>query len=240
MGCDIHAAIEVRKKGKWVAELFPNRWAGEDWGEGKGPEPTLSASLDFNRNYDAFAILANVRNGSGFAGVDTGDGFEPISDQRGLPEDISEAAREQGCTGDHSDTYVTLKELLDCDWTRESLHRGWVNGVEFEKWDRMKRWSPGPDSYAGGVSGGSVKHISEGEMRKLVDSVMKKNAPEIPYAQRLKEVEKKYSSHYCQLQWSETYAEASGQLWKKWMPIMLKLGREFGEENVRMVMNFDS
>ena len=43
-----------------------------------------------DRHYDVFAILADVRNGYGFAGVRTGSGFDPIAPGRGLPSDLSQ------------------------------------------------------------------------------------------------------------------------------------------------------
>ena len=42
-----------------------------------------------DRNYDVFSILADVRNGYGFAGVRTSTGFDPIAPGRGLPSDLS-------------------------------------------------------------------------------------------------------------------------------------------------------
>ena len=42
-----------------------------------------------------FAILAGVRNGYGFAGCDTGDGFRPIAPPRGLPGDVSPEVAEE-------------------------------------------------------------------------------------------------------------------------------------------------
>ena len=68
MGCDIHSLAQVRKNGKWVTVL--QTVAGD------------------HRNYDTFAVLADVRNGYGFAGCDTGDGFEPISEPKGFPSDF--------------------------------------------------------------------------------------------------------------------------------------------------------
>jgi hypothetical protein len=237
MGCDIHAAIEVKRNGKWEAIKFPNPYAGETWGEDGKPEPAETCHLNFGRNYDAFAILANVRNGVGFAGVDMGEGFEPLSDGRGLPEDISEDALEQGCDGEHSATWVSLKELLDCDWTRVSQHRGVVSTVEFEKWDRMKRWNPAPDSYSGDVCGGGIKFLSVEEMRHLIKTVIDgKHGKD--YTEALEKLGE--SRVYCRITWGETYSSSAGELWDKWFPIMLKLGRAAGERNVRMVMNFDS
>ena len=56
MGCDIHMMAKVQQdNGSW-------KNAGE---------------IDGNRNYDLFAILANVRNGHGFAGIKTGGGIRP-------------------------------------------------------------------------------------------------------------------------------------------------------------------
>lgn len=68
MGCDIHSVAQVLKGLKWKTVL--QDVAGD------------------NRNYDTFAVLANVRNGYGFAGCDTGDGYEPICEPKGFPEDF--------------------------------------------------------------------------------------------------------------------------------------------------------
>lgn len=43
-----------------------------------------------DRNYNAFAILGDVRNGVAFAGVSTGSGYNAISSDRGLPSDLSQ------------------------------------------------------------------------------------------------------------------------------------------------------
>ena len=74
MGTDIHIAAEIFKGGRW-------RLADVDLSE--------------NRNYWAFAVLADVRNGYGFAGIDKGDPITPISEPRGLPEDLSDELRDQ-------------------------------------------------------------------------------------------------------------------------------------------------
>src|SRR4030095_12024926 len=84
----------------------------------------MPASFDARR-YSLFGILGNVRNGSGFAGVDTGDSWPSITDRRGLPADSPiDINRESDYDepdgkhwlGDHSHTYVTLDELLAFDW----------------------------------------------------------------------------------------------------------------------------
>lgn len=68
MGCDIHSVAQVFKDGRWTT--------------------VLRDVIGDPRNYDTFAMLANVRNGTGFAGCLTGDAIEPIDNPRGLPDDF--------------------------------------------------------------------------------------------------------------------------------------------------------
>lgn len=232
MGCDIHAAIEVNDGSDWKPVKLPNRYFGT-WKD----EPMETCRLGFDRNYDAFSILANVRNGSGFAGVKTGEGFVPMSDGRGLPNDISEEAREHACTGDHSDTYVTLNDVLAYDWTRTTQKTGVVSAVVFEDWDRRKAWLRRPTAYCGDISGPRVKHVTESEMREIIKEVFGDRHFE-KHAEAVKALSTQYGQYYCQVKWEEPYTHAAGQLWEKWVPLMLKLSRE--HKAVRMVMNFDS
>jgi hypothetical protein len=120
MGCDEHWNVEKRIDGNWVrAEpLVPNSYrfeptdpemVREDWGPG--------------RNYNLFGILADVRNGYGFAGCELGDGFEPIlgreNPTRCMPEDATHETRERADDwGDdgHSYTWLSLRELVTFDW----------------------------------------------------------------------------------------------------------------------------
>jgi hypothetical protein len=105
MGCDIHPHFETKnEQGKWE-RLVTRRDELMDLLYGPDSEKTdeemtqeerdklleemWEHPLDIGRNYDLFAILADVRNGRGFAGVVTGTGFDPISNPRGLPRDVS-------------------------------------------------------------------------------------------------------------------------------------------------------
>jgi len=69
MGCDIHSVIQVH-----------DHWR-DNW-------RTVACDVGDDRNYDTFAVYANVRNGHGFAGVKTGEAWEPISEPRGFPDDF--------------------------------------------------------------------------------------------------------------------------------------------------------
>jgi len=162
MGCDIHAAIEYKDEKGWHALMHDNKRFGKF-----GDEDKQTARLNLNRDYDLFAVLANVRNGRGFAGCLTSTAVDSISDQRGLPEDITTEAQES-CWGDHSDTWVSLAGILAFDWTRSTTHYGVVSAREFEQWDRMKEWEPAPRSYCGDVTGGQTKKISPTKMRSHI------------------------------------------------------------------------
>lgn len=232
MGCDIHCALEVKIKGTWKAQLFPNKYFGK-----YGDERELTVIFDVGgRNYDLFAILGNVRNGSGFAGVKTGDGFSFITDCRGVPADIDPATKE-ALSEEHSASWLTVKELLNFDWTQSSGHQGWVRASEFESWDRTKEWKPVPYEYCGGVDGHNVVKISENEMRVLVKKVV---ASYKNFNEAKEELDTTYYSHYCLLHWTELYSEAVGSFWVVTMPKLLKLANEHGAENVRLVFDFDS
>lgn len=165
MGCDIHMWAEVKKKypnpkvkPQWevVGRVFKNDYFnnkevptlfedGYSFGEPYTEHPYR------NRNYNLFSILADVRNGYGFAGVDTGDGFKPISKPKGVPKNCSEFYKKQveewGVDG-HSHSYFSLKELKDYNWyEQKTIHRGLVNPKEYKHWlkkkGRPREWCSG-------------------------------------------------------------------------------------------------
>jgi hypothetical protein len=111
MGCDIHPYVEVRKDGKWERS---------------------TVKVPSDRDYWAFGKLANVRNGEGFAGCDTGDLVTPISQPRGLPDDTSIHDNDSVdyedpayvWLGDHSFSWVLLSELLAVDYNEKVNRRG--------------------------------------------------------------------------------------------------------------------
>ena len=235
MGTDIHAAIEFKGNGNWQALLFPNKYYGlPGWEE----EPEKSASLDITRNYRLFSILGNVRNGYGFAGCDTGDGFVPMSDHRGTPEDVSSEA-EAALSGEHSPSWVTLREILEYDWTNTVKHHGWVNGPALEEFDRRSLFMKFPSQYSGSVAGPNVSHISCQELRDKITAIPQEEGRE-GWQKRLVLIQETLSQTYCQLEWETTYADCTQEFLVEVLPQMLKLGTKFGYENVRLVMDFDS
>lgn len=252
MGCDIHSFVEVKRKGKWVAV----KKVASDWYDAED-EPNdykhpFSKHPISNRNYDLFAILANVRNGSGFAGCDTGDGFEPISMPRDLPADVSpEVKRESDRMGEdgHSHSWLKLRELLDDKyWQKTTKHRGWVNVFEYSKFKQNGK----PSGWCGGVSGGNVKHVTN----KQMDALLQKNIVLIAKVEAMKsrddlsKTEQKkldaICSTYTQVEWTESYKESVGKTFftvtipalKRLSSLKLDWKNEFTD--VRIVFWFDN
>lgn len=103
MGCDIHIYAEVKRDGKWQR---------------------AEVAVPDERNYWTFSLMADVRNGYGFAGSPTGKAVTPIAQPRGLPEDCATSDSdgdidydEPGYVwlGDHSHSWLTLRELQSVD-----------------------------------------------------------------------------------------------------------------------------
>lgn len=107
MGCDIHVCCERKNyEEKWInCDHFKfNPYFNSDDEE---IDKWEVVPIFNDRNYALFATLADVRN-YGY--------IKPISEPRGLPDDIHYITKEQadsyGVYG-HSHSYYTLKELMD-------------------------------------------------------------------------------------------------------------------------------
>lgn len=139
MGCDIHLIAQVRQGDQWVTteterpchcvkQETPGKFVGYggvtyDCFDCYG---TLVRGSYDSRSYDTFAILANVRNSV------HGYKLIPISDARGLPEDLRKPENTNGnpfspnyydgegdeyiegkWMGDHSYSWLSLRELVE-------------------------------------------------------------------------------------------------------------------------------
>lgn len=236
MGCDIHSLVEIEGPGaRWRPVVWPDKWRGHYDDEPQEGYRFFDAD---DRNYDAFAILADVRNGHGFAGVDTGDGFVPISTPRGYPADISPVAqRWLEESGDHSTSYVTLRELLDYDWAQVAVKRGVVSAAEYERWAGWRRGDgEGPESWRGSVSGTEVRNITE---EKMIDEIKRATKDLKRWTPEYDQAITKLGSLYTQVSWTVLYSEAAGRLYTRAIPKMRRLVQS-GPDKVRLVFNFDS
>jgi hypothetical protein len=220
MGCDIHCYAEIKNsRGKYekVANKFINAYYDPDskfeWNKEKYTDEPICL-----RNYELFAILADVRNGYGFAGCDTGDGFNIISEPKGIPSDVSNEIREKSdsldCDG-HSHSYLTVDEILNFDWNQTSTLRGFVNLEQYKKYKE----TGAVYDYCGYVSGNSVEHIDIDQMDEFI-----KNPPND---------DKQY---YAQLEWEESYRDCIPNIFFDNISIL----RELGGDDARLVFWFDN
>jgi len=187
MGCDIHLYVEKFVDGRWVSvePAYEVKYYGSSW---KSWAPQVDGHNDWendptNRDYQLFAFLANVRNGYGFAGVDTGDAVIPQVAGRGIPSDTAwieptydddgEQVAGSAWLGEHSFTHATLHELLGLPWDMEFTHRGVVNQQEYIEF--ITKGSP--SSWCGDVSGPNVR-VFDREIpfaRLLTDGALTEN-----------------------------------------------------------------
>lgn len=238
MGCDIHAVLQRRIGGKWTTYR-------EGWSE---------------RNYDLFAILANVRNGTGFAGTKTGDGFTPISLPRGLPRDFEvdvagdgnhplpagfraekEWRSEDGTfwMGDHSHSWLDAREIIAVPWTNTIRQYGVIHEAVFA--ERRESGATGePESYCGWIGGAGIVVLDEDQYdmvrHKLGTHVF---APRRPDVVRTVDAARLVGLRvYVRTSWVQTWAEAVGKGAMEWVGWLARDVEAFGD--VRMVFGFDS
>lgn len=232
MGCDIHFYVEKLAEGQWASA---DKWTkGEEVGE------LFVAHGDCfyrRRNYDLFAILANVRNGIGFAGIKTGGGFIPIADPRGLPADVTEqvqAASERWSGDGHSHSHLSLKELLDYDWTQTTSHEGWVDVENFGNW-HFGGAKNGPKEWSGDIMGPAIQKLPDHELLAQIQSLRKEDSW---WSSRSKIVAA-LPDHYTHLIWTEPSFESTGHFWQTTIPRLLALAKgDYG--SVRIVFWFDN
>lgn len=207
MGCDIHLCVEENINGVWTS--------ADQWKDGR-----VIREVYDDRNYNLFAILANVRNGYGFAGVKTGEGFNPISSARGLPDDASEEvskyAHDWGADG-HSHSFFTIREILDYDWNQKSSICGWVDVENFRIW--KNRGHPG--SWCGDVTGHNIKHVDVAEMERLAGG---------------DKTDAELYGYHCHVEWTKYYHECLGTFSKA---VFCSLHKN-KPEDVRFVFWFDN
>jgi len=236
LGCDIHLYVEKRVEGKWIAA---DKWIEENEGTDEEPDVRLTVPYDnrvySGRCYDLFSILADVRNGYGFAGIKTGAGFNPICPPKGLPDDVSPEVKQWSDHWDsdgHSHSWHTVADLLAYDWTQTTTKTGSVDLSNFENWDRWRREKDeAPMEYCGSVSGLLVKYLEIDQMQEL--------AKQLRELSRLEQQSfvKKHEHTYCEVQWTTAYHKSCPHFWSEAMPRLLRFGKP---EDVRIVFWFDN
>lgn len=235
MGCDIHLFVEAKANGKWGPK---DAWEMDTDCEPPALKVPYGKRFYDGRNYNLFSILANVRNGYGFAGCKTGVGFVPIAMPKGMPDDASEAvAGESESWGEdgHSHSWLTLREILEYDWTQTTTLRGYVDALSFREWMHSRRDGGfGPKSYCGGVGGSSVKIISHDEMESQIKAIEKR---ESQYQAITEAIKKDMGGMYANLEWQEPYYRSGREFLGETVPRLLRFG---DLDSVRIVFWFDN
>lgn len=221
MGCDIHNYVEIKTDHFWRLVKKPVQ---SDWNK--------FYFVDYyaykDRNYDLFSQLANVRNGSGFSGCVTGEGFEPISAPKGMPDDCDDlitASSERWSTDGHSHSYLSLAELLAYKPSeRRTVKAGLIAAPVYIEWQkrRLTDQDAFPESWCGGTS---AKTISEAAWKAL--------------SQNERDTAKEL---YIECRWGATYERTTESFWKTYVPRLIELRDEYqlSDTDVRMVFWFDN
>lgn len=204
MGCDIHMKVQARDSEGNPWKVLPQDLAWED------------------RNYTLFSVLANVRNGT------WNDEIPYISEPRGWPTDqpvpedwevVEESLDEDKFFwGDHSNSWVTVAELLAYNWDNPVTMRAVVEASAFQELERTRgtRWENKPQEYYAGAS----NTVSEDEARKLLSRG------------------EDLGNRRVSTTWKSTVGEQVHLHALQWI---LRLARlPYRPENIRLVFNFDS
>lgn len=229
MGTDIHFFVESR-----VDANSPWRSADE-WTNDRGYRHVVMPFYD-GRNYDLFAILADVRNGTAFAGVKTGSRLVPMHEPRGWPLDISDEVAEEDV--DHTPSWCSLREIMEYDWTRVQAKTGLANIREWARWMTMGE----PEDYCGGVSGPGVREISAGEVARHMEALGAETAWQFFHHEAERQKLAKSIGHaerdiYIRLNWSCPYYHSTMTFLGETVPRLWRLG---APDNVRCLYYFDS
>lgn len=204
MGCDIHNYLEEKIDGKW--QLL------DKWSEGKDGFIHIDECIDIDRDYDLFAVLADVRNYYDFI---------PISAPKGLPNDCSSILLKyeyESNYGFHNYSWLTYSEILKY-W--QDLHykyvkkEGWVTKKDYDFFRLVGR----PSSYFGGGGGES---ISNKEMDEL--------DPNVDWGWKYKTL----------IEWKESYYECVGETLWNILRQMKDLSTRKVESDIRLVFWFDN
>lgn len=238
MGCDIHFYVEKRIDGRWVT--------GDTWTPDKYSDTPGALCLEHSnrlyseRHYDLFSILADVRNGRGFAGVETGMGFVPIFPPRGVPADACpEYAQEvERWDGDgHSHSWLTLQEILQFDWSQKSRKTGVVTPHQLLRW----KTDGAPTSWSGMVSGPSIgifdaANISEDELIDYLRRV--REIPNPGWIEGASIAFRGCSRPHFRVHWDTLYSQVGEHFLSTTVPRMAAMADSW--ENVRAVFFFDN
>lgn len=234
MGTDIHLQVQgKRADGVWEYVKIKPFFRYDDPGFSWDDDPS-------GRNYNLFALLADVRNGHGFAGSYRHEPVRHHFGGCGLPDgltpddcyqhdedgdDLPDFVAGDAYIGDHSFTHATLAELRAVTWDQEFESGGIVDEKNFRIWQERGV----PESWSGGIWGdGIVVHEPLDYVVLLADGGLR-------YDQ--------YGNcrDYCRVTW--TWQPLVDCAFRRWVDgeRMAEIAEVYGgPQNVRVLIGFDS
>lgn len=218
MGCDIHLLVQIG--------VLKDVWRTEQMDE----------TIYSGRNYELFAVLANVRNYYN---------IKPIAMPRGLPKDLKERDKEAlediYFGGAHSFSYHTLKDIEGYDWEQIVTLSGTIDLRTYRKWMKQGK-NDYPEKYSQGVSGPLVMHISNHDMENIINSTEDEGEEISTTLFKCKKWEKRKSiDFYTRVRWQAKYKDVCYIFYNFMIPALQKLSDQYGgPENVRIVFSFDN
>lgn len=237
MGCGIHVVVETKgKRGAW----------------------SFKEKLPLSRNYDLFAILANVRNRMWSKPKDT---LVFISAPKGVPPDVSKRSQKALSDEDyHSHSYLTLRELVEFDWNRAEHKTAFVTDIEFALMRYEGTVVPrcplfDPVSSETSLSDMERRIVSPDFIEHLKRMIRLENVAGNTDAYSIKEIERleallchtehsldvsivdEWTGGVVKVEWEETYAMKVDEFFTDTIPHLKSIG---DLDDVRIVFAFDS
>lgn len=240
MGCDIHVYVEKKIGDTWfpITPLEHNPDYEEQYGDSAWNHPLRlnHYSYDIGRNYRVFAMLAGVRNGIGFASVKTGEPITPISQPRGLPNDVSPEVKtesdEWGCDG-HDHSWLTLAELDAVPWKQNQVRLcGFVDPREFQQYEEKGE----PDTWSYPLDRRGYHAVTNDEMRELI-ATHELDKPESEWSRTTIGG----TLYLTEVAWSHTWADVAEELLASMEKLRVAGAAEgFEPDQLRYVFWFDN
>jgi len=220
MGTDIHLYVEVRRDGKWESAdtWTPDEYSfNEMWVDWKN-------KFYNTPNYVLFGVLAGVRGR---------EDPKPISEPKGLPDDMSEPlakyAREHF---EHTGSWLTLRELMEYDWTQNVTNQGYVALPAYVDW-KVSGYRDSPTESCIAYFGGMRHDVTMEVADAIVESI--KALPN--WKDKQTAIEGVDKSGMVSAFWTRPLYRECSEFLAECLPRLWRLG---SPDDVRIVFWFDS
>lgn len=231
----MYAEVKIRNEWRTVGNIFDYEYHDPEgptiifaYSDGEENEHNKIYTMEpyGDRNYELFAILADVRNRYG---------IKPIDEPRGLPEDVSRYIKKRSDkwgVDAHSHSWMNLADLDSYNWDATYTDSGFVDVRGYKSFKEKGS----PNQWCQGASGARVEHITNKEMDNIVNATIPLGDPrvlsgDIPFGDK---------HYYTHVTWQWTRAYTAGSFYTDTIPALRALLDKKGVEDVRIVFWFDN